>query len=61
MIIEALTSDIEELKSDLKTVVTSLDNVLDDIFDMNGSVNKEANELVEKMKKKYGFDKKEGE
>ena len=61
MIIEALTSDIEELKSDLKTVVTSLDNVLDDIFDMNGSVNKEANELVEKMKKKYGFNKKEGE
>lgn len=61
MIIELLVSNIEELKSDLKTVVTSLDNVLDDIFNMNGSVNKEANELVEKIKKKYGFDKKEGE
>ena len=41
---------------DIKTLVNTLDSVLDDIFDMNGWVNEEANKLVEEMKKKYHMD-----
>ena len=41
---------------DIKTLVNTLDSVLDNIFDMNGLVNKEANKLVEEMKKKYHLD-----